>query len=723
MATPEDQNLLSWAKQAGFFPDLPGTSGVDPTFTPSAPQFTPDSTANLMPGELTPPSAPQAQPSPDFPVGNGALKNKIGTSQSERGFSPEKYTQVDKTSSSLDKDYAAAEKMGQQQGMAGVDELRAANSAEVEAKKAEIAAGAEKITAQGRQAVLMQGLQDSFAQDEAKMNMEAQAMSDQAKADYMTALGDLRASRVDPGQLWGNMTPGVRFGTLVTAFVHDFLGAKGIKTSAMDTLNMAIDRNIASQVQAIKTKGEVAEGFKSLWWMQRNQAASDAEARARVRGFLLEGVKQQVVANMAQYESGLATAQGQSAIAAIDKEMANNMIQIHRHIDQNVLQLRNQALEEWKAKLQASIASQGISLQREQMQYQRDAAAAKAQADYRGRLVPDTTASGGGKARWIIRENIPDTDKSDVLNRMGSLTSFSDKATRFQELYRQAGGKLSQTWWKRPMTEQERQLVQLRDDMAYELAYADSGKALNQQEIQTKKEQFLLSDNFMRGGTERQIAQGIENNYKRTYAKMAPFVTELKDGDLGYNAVISPAIAANSGVASGQIGVPETAEASRIARKGSMETGPRELATQALAREDKWVAAAPDTMKKMGVGEEAVNDWETFKARNPDQVNRYGRSYDAAGKDTTPVDAQGRPLSAPEETVAKVPAAGAAMVALKKQALDGDAQALAQLQSYAFPEKEGLVDFNANDQMLKNFARMELMLYSDELKKKASKKD
>lgn len=711
--------LLDMAIQAGYFPapEAPvappqdervdyqtflASQGAGPGVTMPSQVPTPVASGPVdSPSELAvaaAPTAPQAQPST-------TVKEGVRFGTSSRGYSEGQMGKVSKADAGLQGQYAAADAKAAAGGQLEADILGPAANAERAASQSVAEATVDRIYAQGHAANLQRALADSFAQDEMKINMEAQAVSDQAKADYVAALADMRATKINPAQLWSNLTPGMRFGTLVTAFVHDFLGAKGIKTSAMDTLNMAIDRNINAQVQALKTKGDVAEGFKSLWWMQRNQAASDAEARTRVRGFLLEGVKQQVISNMAQYEAGLATAQGQAAIAAIDKELANNLISIHRHIDANALALRNQALELHKAKLQAAIQSQSISLQREQLQMQKDQMAAKAAAEYRGRLVPDITASGGGRARWIMRENVPDTDKSAVLKRMGALGSFADKATRFQELFREEGGKLSQQWWKRPMTERERQLVQLRDDMAYELAYADSGMALNAQEIQTKKDQFLISDSFMRGGSEQQIAQGIENNYKRTFAKMAPFVHELKEGDLGYNAVISPAIAANAGVSEGQIGVPETLEANKTARKGAVETGPREVATQALGRPDKFNPAAPDTLKKMGVGESAQDDWESFKVRNPEAFQKESVAYDATG------NVQDRSVE-PYGTE-KVPAGAAALTALRFQAEKGDGAALQQLNSIAFPENEGLVKFNRDEAMLMNFARMQLMLYAD----------
>jgi hypothetical protein len=100
--------------------------------------------------------------------------------------------------------------------------------------------------------------------------------------------------------------------------------------------------------------------------MQRNQSASDTEARARVRSFLLDGAKQAVIANMAPYESALASAQGKAAIAKIDEELAKSYIDVYRHIDSNALALRQQAISKWQTQVNASLESQANSIRQQE---------------------------------------------------------------------------------------------------------------------------------------------------------------------------------------------------------------------------------------------------------------------------------------------------------------------------------------------------------------------
>jgi hypothetical protein len=417
-----DDDLLAMGRQAGYLPEAePEPSD---TIAPAAPPAMSQGleAPSYIPNNLL--GTPSGAPSDS--------RGSIGVGASQRGFSQDKYAQVSKTQTGLaaEEQAADARALASAQNQQGIAQY--AHRSKVDAAKAEAAAKAKQISAGGEQALVMQRLHDDFAIDEVRANAEANALANQAKTDYLAALADFRASKVDPGQLWGNMTGGERFGMLASAFVHDFLGARGINTSAMATFNKAIDRNIDAQIQNLKTKGEVAEGFKSLWWMQRNQSASDAEARSRVRGFMLEGAKQAVIANMAQYESALATAQGQAAIAKIDEELSKTLIEVYQHADQNAIHLRNQAIEKWKAKLQASLEQQSINLRAQELDLAKKKADREAKVGIEPIYDPET-----GKALWYYKPGITEKEKVDTRERLEGLAGLNEQFNELRELSRQ----------------------------------------------------------------------------------------------------------------------------------------------------------------------------------------------------------------------------------------------------------------------------------------------
>src|ERR1700759_2413523 len=173
---------------------------------------------------------------------------------------------------------------------------------------------------------------DFQAKEQAAMD-NAKVESAASIAQYRAALADYQASGVNPSQLWDQGGSVGQFAMIATAFGHDFLGAKGIQTSGLDTINQAIKNNINAQLENINKKQQVANGFKQIWDMQRQQSSSDAEARARVNGFYLAAINNQIDATLGSYDSQLALAKAQSAKAAINQEIVKNDLLVQQHID------------------------------------------------------------------------------------------------------------------------------------------------------------------------------------------------------------------------------------------------------------------------------------------------------------------------------------------------------------------------------------------------------
>lgn len=690
-------DIVALARAAGYLPndggsgdpsaapDAAGTGDINGLSDPAPPPMSGGLTPpTYVPDNMGPASAPQTPPL-------SSMGASVGAGMGYRGFNGGAYGRVSKTEGDLQKDLAAADAMAasganQQAAVAGQWVPGARQAATDQAH-----AMAEKATQDGRNAVVMQRLQDDFAADEARINAESQAASNQAKADYVAALADFRAAKVDPAQLWHNMNGGERFGMLASAFVHDFLGAKGINTSAMSTFNKAIDRNIDAQIQAIKTKGEVAEGFKSLWYMQRNQSASDAEARARVRGFLLEGTKQQVIANMAQYESALATAQGQSAVAAIDKELSTTLIEVYRHADANAIQLRNQAIDKWKAKLQASIEQQNVSLRAQELAQRKKEAAPKETNPW-ATYIPDTSASGGGKIRYqIIAGSTPKQD--ELREQIGAISNFDDQMGQFTALMRKIkstapGTTINALEFMR--TPEGARLIQLRNSMARSLAYAKSGKQVNKEEFDHFVNQMPIESWITNGGRETIWAQTSEILRNEAFSKLAPFVREIGDNETITapdgsvhklrEIAISPHFNAPGEVPTGVPGEAAAIENHAIISpppKG-MEERTREEANKYLRPADKGESISGDT----DLLTEGIVDAKTaFLKENPDFATK-----DPAAPEPSALEKLGTVKRTGEPGPTKgvpISRSDKGLMMLARAAQGGDPKAMAQLKMFA----------------------------------------
>lgn len=290
-----------------------------------------------------------------------------GLSASRAGFSPEQFQRVQRTQGGLEGDIAQERQRADQRAGEVAGAVVGAGQQSTQAVQATTQAEVDRIAARGAQDLVLKSLQESFQREEASAAAEEGARSKAAMARYEAALLDSRG-RVDPAAIFkGEGGTGFSIASAAAMFAHGFLGARGIGTPAKDMLMSAIDRSIDAQVDALNRKGKVAEGFRALWDMQRAESATDQEARARVRGFVLEAAKNGVAAELSKYDSQLAGAKGQEAVAALNEELVKNLTEVYRAADQNAAVATGQRIDIWKAKVQASLQREGFQVDRERI--------------------------------------------------------------------------------------------------------------------------------------------------------------------------------------------------------------------------------------------------------------------------------------------------------------------------------------------------------------------
>lgn len=277
----------------------------------------PDSAEIQMPEDVIRPAPP--------------ISTETGTSISQRGFQPDTFNYLEtKGKTGINRELADAEnkRTAEANNLASGFNAAAQENKQAVTNLGELEANKTSAESQlrGEQARMLKQHAIESDADYTK----AFAKAEQYKGEYETQLKQLSQMTVNPGRLYSNMTTGEKGATLISAFVTDFLGAKGIKTSAMDTYNRAVDRDIDSQVQAIQTKGRVAEGFKALWGMQREQSSSDYEAKLRMKGMMMEAFKTEVAAKLGQFDSDIARAKIPLALAQIDEQSAKTKTDLYK---------------------------------------------------------------------------------------------------------------------------------------------------------------------------------------------------------------------------------------------------------------------------------------------------------------------------------------------------------------------------------------------------------
>lgn len=513
-----ENDIYALAQQHGL---VGPTLGMDPSAL-APPQEQPSQfspvTGNLTDEDIlahfVPPSAEGlvTQPSQVEPPSPTPSKVKLGAEVTSKGFSEAKNQQIARgPGARLDQRIAGIEERGVAQAAErSALPIEAAN----QEKAAEQAYGDNEgalIQAQGRYKALEAQIKTNYDQQTETTIAEHQAAAASTKANYVAALNDFRAARVNPAQLWDYSSGGEQVGLMAMAFAKDFLGAKGVNTSAMDTWNKAVDRNIDAQVRAIQTKGDVAQGFKQLWDMQMQESTSVQETRLRMRGFMLDSFKTAVESQLAPYQSALANAKTMAAVAKIDQELVKTINEINKHQDTVTAQRIQQALQRHGDELQASTAYARIKADKEIAELNRKAA--KGPGDPYENLIFDTTESGGGRPIAVFNEGVDATTKRDFLDKQATSSKLVQLSREYQSLLMKKGnqGILGGTRW------QDTDTAKLRN-VAYEILNTrikmQTGAAMSEPEakrIKTATPEALFGTQFNIGEVVAQTQKHIQD--------------------------------------------------------------------------------------------------------------------------------------------------------------------------------------------------------------------
>jgi hypothetical protein len=440
----------------------------------------------------------------------------LGSSQS--GFDPAKHAQVLLAGKGVDGRIA--------RGQAGIDasfgplnkDLVTAAKGEREGAAKEVLAVQAKLNEQSR--LELDAAKDSASAlaVEKAAYAKSQVAGQLAKAKYDQSLAEWSAMSVNPGRLFQSAGKGGQFQMGVAAFVHDFLGAKGIKTSAMDTLNRAIDRDIDAQIQNISKAGQVTQGFKTLWDMQRAESQSDTEARLRMRGFALETAKHEAAASLGVMDSKLAGSKLQRAQAEIDKERVKNSLAVEAQIQDGKNAVAQREVQRHGSELAAAATVRSAK-------YSYDANMAKITSDEKARasaavaprriVVADLTASGDNTNKWYFKpefEKSPEIQKetTDKLASVAKAAKAMDELMEIQSRLDGAppGGKM----WNELRGELARRESALRTDIVATRAYDRSGKALTTAEFAKQAEQVPGEGWFTNGETRTVIMSTLNRD-------------------------------------------------------------------------------------------------------------------------------------------------------------------------------------------------------------------
>ncbi len=591
-----------YASLLGYPPSQPSNIGPPPA-APSLPMNQPVTSPDQVadPASQEPQQVAPSTPSPQL----GSAGAKVSAS----GYSPSANAAIQ-----------AGPKKGVEAGLARdraqvesefaplVKESHEATQAAIDAELKVHNIESDKLRATAESKLKIAAANKEFMVKEQAAVDNARAEADHSHAEYRAALADYSASKVNPKQLWENAGAGGQFAMMVTAFAHDFLGAKGIETSGLKTINTAIQNNINAQLENIRKKENVAQGFKQLWDMQRAQSATDAEARQRMQGFYLAALSNGIEAQLGGYDSDLALAKGQAAKAKLMEEQVKNDLLVRQHIDTSANQRATNRVHMYSAELSASSAK-----------YSADAhvKAAQIAADKpKGApaLLIDTSKTGGNVAIRKFLPNVPPEKTVEIQTNYSKSMNTVENINHLIELQDQIG-KVPPTDLpaiKKMQGEAARTAELVRNVVRMGLVYDASGKQINEQEMKIYNELVSKKDWWVNGNNVRTLGTLGRLLSEKNDAIISGLTVELQPGEPGYGAT--------TGAKTGNAGARAADEIYSQPGGGSPEeTDADKYQKWALApnvREAYSIDKLPD--KGPGSKPAVQHDWAQFRKDHPE---------------------------------------------------------------------------------------------------------
>ena len=509
-------------------------TGVQPPVAPYIPQQMSQEDLQQAMGIPAPVSTDSTQQSPmnsplpfqAKPVLNGGSIEQ-GGSASYSGFSPEKYNQITKTSSIVDKrvakDMAPVTDMlkKQEQDYSAIAKDRIKNQqnvTDIEKQKADINSQYEMDKAD----IINKG--NLAIQNEIETGRQNVAT---AMANHQKMMEQFQAMSVNPGDLYNRMTTGERAGTSLAVAASAFLGAKGIGTPIMGIIDKAIDRNIDAQLANIKKKGQEVGMAADVVNMVRQTSRDDLEAKMRLKDMALESAAQGLTAEFSKFGSKLAEAKGAEAVAMIKEQQLKVRDDLNKQwLDaENVS--RGQRISEHNNEVNASVERAGIASRERIAALEHQAKMGDPLEKVAINAVWDV--SPGADKGWLMRDGIRPEDRSMVLNSTGDsaevLSLLKEANELSAEIGKQYRGPGEVVFTNKDKARFDQILARINQTMQRrQSGLSSTDNEWKRFESQLRPDSFLTKKNF-----DALSGQMIQLEQERTNRKIAPFVRDMPD--------------------------------------------------------------------------------------------------------------------------------------------------------------------------------------------------
>ena len=190
--------------------------------------------------------------------------------------------------------------------------------------------------------------------------VHAKAEAQQYIAKYQQDMAGVRQLMNSTGNPLTGLDTGRKIGLGAAAFAQGMLAVKGININVTGQIDKWVDREMQAHQQMIQNKTAAANSQLTLYGLARQGAKDDWEGRQRLRGFVIDGLKTQIVMEADKYRSASASADAMAKAAQLDILQAQNTMAMHEKIRKESLDIKTQEINEAVARAHAAKEQQAL---------------------------------------------------------------------------------------------------------------------------------------------------------------------------------------------------------------------------------------------------------------------------------------------------------------------------------------------------------------------------
>ncbi len=531
---------------------------------------------------------------------------------------------------------------------------------------------------------------------------------------YQQELGAVKALIATNANPLAKMGGTAALGMGMAQFAQGFLAAQGIQINVSGQIDKWIDREFQQHQQLIENTSNLAEKQLTLYGIARQGAKDDAESRSRLRGFVIEGFKANLVAESERFQSDIGAAKVKMQLANLDREATANRERMGTQYFNEWTDAHKTVLHEHIEKGKLAMQARAAKIEEDKLRATAAAAAKKELAEKVGKLMYDDTISGGGKAVRLRRDGVTDPAWTAVVNLKGDQQALDEKTAAYIDLVKRHGN------------------LQLSDSTRLATPEGAKMKALQGDifMLRTKILTGLAStgsqDAKIGAGTPEALFGGNDEaviavlGQTRAQAARATDVTIANHTD-ALDDVNDPTkeLRARKNVIT-RFGAVEQAEAGSDRDTGGTKTaGPVDLARGGMVGANSGKRADKEFIESIGA-HEAQNYWAHFgktagdivMAPTPGSVSKLESALNLGSPSF-----YRRVEALFDDSEGKVPNFGASIVALAEEADKGNKEAIGDLQRIAYE-----TDVGDDDKLLAEQAFARYMAQQKDIKLDSTRK-